>query len=543
MNPELTTIWNRWLEGRLLDSAEVNQLVAALDGDDPVADPLYQDLDIHRLLLAAAERERNDLSFVQRMVDCYDRRPSTRTLPPAGSANPSFQWLVEATGTRPQTAPATGESAGGPLIQMVVTPSGVRRSAVAKRQWHYLSVAASLALLTATLATVWWMNSNSPGRSPRAEQLETPAPGPRNAHPDPSLPVSEPGPDQSPAVDGPALAAAEPAVAADSQPAGPVVKEPRPGNPLWQSRQLTPRDPPNATFAGIRELQPCDWADGPDHPDRVGVETLRLRSGVALIDLDQGGSFTVTGPSQLTLAGPGQLELVRGRLDGELPDFDRGELVIQTPDSRIQPQHDSRFALHVPSDDQLDVRVDQGAIEVQPWQARVVDDTILLSDAGFNRVQIDAAGQNSPARARFRTPQGQFEGWVNVHGKSLKSRDEHLVDEVFARASDRFREAPEQLDQEWNNLLSMIRSVRSPKSAGPGPDRIPAELDDFVRQMQEMMKPAAPFASESSARAGAFEGVLNINGQEMRFDSQQAFDAAQRDLLGSFADLFDQFHQ
>jgi len=38
--------------------------------------------------------------------------------------------------------------------------------------------------------------------------------------------------------------------------------------------------------------------------------------------------------------------------------------------------------------------------------------------------------------------------------------------------------------------------------------------------------------AQNLGAAGTFQGVININGQEMRFDNQAEFEAAKKQLLG-----------
>ncbi|WP_165220193.1 FecR domain-containing protein [Aquisphaera insulae] len=158
---------------------------------------------------------------------------------------------------------------------------------------------------------------------------------------------------------------------------------------------------PDGNVAWLRNAQDCVWsgaeAEMPGRDMRSG-KTLRLRSGLAEIEFEQGARVLLQGPAEIVLLGGSSARLVRGALTARVPEPARG-FTIFSPGGRVIDLG-TEFGLAVEEDGATTVRVFKGAVEASPLDAAEwPSNTLTLHDDQAARLDGSRATPTSAATA------------------------------------------------------------------------------------------------------------------------------------------------
>ena len=543
--------WVRWLEGRKLEPAEAAALAKEMEADETLTKQLWSDLDVHRQLEAAQKLEADDFGFVGRMMARFEVEKANRfdsaTVPQSDAVLNPESPLVDMQTLPIEAPPVVGlpeqnlwkEGEAG--LHFSATQS--RKPRTKKTTMRILVLAACFLLMA---STVWLAYETGRRNGPAAVAGKQ-----DGTTPDTAGEVA--GNDEMPVLPNPPSAGDGLASQGSPDEKGSIwtddTVEPLPGagqfankEPTESSESLneqTELTGAPTTFAKIIDSQAATWSKRPKAWPRIGDQQIELQSGTATFELDQGGEFTVTGPAKFSVGEQG-VDFQTGQVAFVVPDLGDEKFVVNARNNQIQPTGVARFRLNV--DDKIsDLKVDRGAIEVNPWFGRMVTNPMELNAKKRNRLTIEGHDGGRPAVARLSGEQDQFEGWINFQDRVLKSTDAELVDDVFRRAKKRYGEAPQQLGQEWKNLtdLATDQFTQRPGRMGNPQVQNSPQAQQMMKQMREMMEQMQKQAQESArnGRQGGFN--FNFDGRDFQFQTQGDFKSVEKSLLGPFADLAD----
>lgn len=544
---EITQTWIRWLDNRPVNHEAADRLVAIADQNESVANQMLQDLDLHRQLRALGHIQQDDFSFVGQLLVRFESEMVTMIRPEDLGDERVTEVAV--------VAPIVDESdfaidikarpAGLPVPSTGDTSTGSRRQAI----W---AAALCLPLLVALLFTSYQMGRHSVVSHPVDPAQKTGNDGQAKltrTAPDLSAPVENPN--------APDVPTPKPEKSRNQGPKQPETNPQRPGRAMVQhpSRfqpDASPDQPlpelpekPGAApaFATIQNAENAVWKTTPDSYPRIGLATLELLSGKAVIEFDTGGAITLQGPAQLVVD-QGFVEIERGKFEVDLPAIDEEQFLVQAGSSKIQPTGKTLFNVNVEPDGSSSVAVDRGAVTVKPWQAVVRGEPVKLSRTGFRRLQIEGEKGNQPLMASLTGDgQTQFEGLVNYNGQVVRSTDRELINRIYQRACERFDEAPGKLDGEWD-AFSRLAFPGTGQSASPGNEALKEMQERMRKAMEEVMPPGFRFPDFPE---GEFQGSFSFGqdqdgNTDFQFSGQSMEEANQmmRQKLGSFADFADE---
>ncbi len=547
--------WIRWLEGRNLEHTEVTELTHEMEAKETLAGQLWSDLDIHRQLKAAQKLEADDFTFVGRMMARFEveRTPQLDSTPvPESESLFSSDAPVLDLEAMSIEAPPQALTVGLPERNREHEDQGTFRiSAVqssrpgAKKTTIRMFALAACFLLMASMLWFAYEMGRSNGPAPVAgKQSDTPADISTEVvgkDEIPTPPDLKPLGDDLANRDGRSAADANKIISPDkavepSVPADAIANQKPVETLKTLNEQPGLKVAPN-TFAKIIEAQTATWAKRPKDWPRVSDQPLELQSGTVTFELDQGGEFTVTGPAQFSIGEQG-VDFQTGQAAFVIPDLGDETFVVNARNNQIQPAGVTRFQLNV-DDNNSDLKVDRGALEVNPWFGRMVTKPMELNANKRNRLTIEGHDGGQPAVARLSGEQDQFEGWINFQDRVLKSTDAELVDDVFRRAKKRYSESPQRLGQEWKNLtdLSTDQLMQRPGRMGNPQMQNSPQSEQMMKQMREMIEQMQQQAQEAArnGRQGGFN--FNFDGQDFQFQKQGDFKSMEKQLLGPFADL------
>ena len=541
--------WVRWLEGRKLERAEAAALAKEMEADETLAKQLWSDLDVHRQLEAAQKLEADDFTFVGRMMARFEVEKAHRfdstgvpqsesvlsTEPPLADMQTLPREAPPVVGMPKQNYPNQAEDD----LRISATQSSKPRT---KKTTMRILVLAACFLLMASMVWLAYETGRRNGpASVAGKQDDAATDSPRAVTGNDELPVlpglqsaddglvNQGSPDDNEHVS--TEGTVEPRSGADQI----AIKEPAQSTEtLNEQAELTVAP---TTFAKIIDSQAATWSKRPKEWPRIGDQQLELQSGTATFELDQGGEFTVTGPAKFSVGEQG-VDFQSGQVAFVMPDLGDEKFVVNARNNQIQPTGVTRFNLNV--DDRIsDLKVERGAIEVNPWFGRMVTKPMELNANKQNHLTIEGHDGAQPAVARLMGEKDRYEGWINFQDRVLKSTDSELVDDLFRRAKKRYSESPQQLGQEWKNLtdLATDQLPRGPNRLGNPPLQNPPQMEQMRKQMQEMMEQMQQRAREAARNGGQGGFNFSFDGKDFQFQSEGDFESMEEQLLGPFADL------
>lgn len=127
-----------------------------------------------------------------------------------------------------------------------------------------------------------------------------------------------------------------------------------------------PSETPSTCVAVLTRAVGAQWVDGAVFRPGVALEpaTLRLHTGLVLLDFVSGARVVLEGPAELELQEAGRVHLLRGTLTAQVPAQARG-FTVDLPGARVVDLG-TRFGVAVPEQGPPEVHVFEGLVEVTP---------------------------------------------------------------------------------------------------------------------------------------------------------------------------------
>ena len=240
---------------------------------------------------------------------------------------------------------------------------------------------------------------------------------------------------------------------------------------------------------------------------RVGAGEFELKEGeLGRIQFDAGPKLVCVGPAKGKLDANGTVTWEFGQLLAEVPDGE-ARLTVRSP-AHTWDTNDGVFHLNLEPKGELEAYVSEGRLRVVESEQAESAAQLELSPAEFDQLVVKPSDDPAIPSVAIAKGKQQFLGQIG------------LGDATYSTTS------PVQLDK----VLGVVGENRG-KLADP----------DYLRSWRKFAEQSVvggaevPFqdllGGNNLGNAG-FEGVLNINGQEMRFNSYEEFEKARRELLG-----------
>jgi len=158
-------------------------------------------------------------------------------------------------------------------------------------------------------------------------------------------------------------------------------------------------EPAASGVAVLSRTADVQWEDGIDRPARTVLvpDTLRLKSGSALIEFYSGARMVVEGPAELRLVSGGEAYLVSGKVNAHVPAQARG-FSVESANLRVVDRG-TDFGLAVTKDAAPEVHVFKGKVEVALAQSAPQS----LNEGEAVKVEHGALQAMPAARAEFLT--------------------------------------------------------------------------------------------------------------------------------------------
>lgn len=466
----IAELWLRHEAGLPLSDEEQTLLVSALAHDESWRKSLLDD--------SAFDAELRSVSQLESSEDVFATEFSRRLAIASHVEVPPVEQVPVAVWIAPpsvQAASPINFIAPAPVVPPAVVTGVARPAARRARPDLTLAVACSVCELAGAIvvcATLWL---NRPDEShPVAKNTET---SPANDHTRPWKPP------QQQRIDSPA-----PEERISLVPSAVVESSGSSPKPLSPSHPLT--------------TVPI-WKVGGPRSDRLPAGRHELRDGLVAVRLDNDREIELAAPAVLDVGADDTLTLLRGTLRTTKVAPDMG-LTLSTPTSRVFDRG-GRFEVAVDDAGATNVVVAEGRVACRPGAATDKPCKLLeLSDDTLNRLKvfnrIAAPGNTVTATAVTSVATGrdnQFLGQVAVNGETVEFSSPQEFEEFRKRAMGQFEHAPEQFLKQWSELLKSLEHLNGTQPAG----------------------------------TSSFQGVININGKETRFNSREEYEAALKNFL------------
>ena len=141
------------------------------------------------------------------------------------------------------------------------------------------------------------------------------------------------------------------------------------------------------SFATVAQATEAVWESGPiDRGNRVGVTTMRLKSGLVRLEFDSGVEVTLEGPAVYKLFDIANTKLMSGLLTATVPPGAEG-FTVDTPSAQVIDLGTS-FGIDLTNDGFSNVSVFDGKVEVAPLDSKgpIAMERRLLSEGESVRI-------------------------------------------------------------------------------------------------------------------------------------------------------------
>lgn len=511
--PQFRTDWSRLVDGQTLTDEERVRLLDQLKSDPELLQEFADERAIDAMLQIMARDRRAPGSFADRVQASTGQSGSL----PITAGEPAAPRIRIRTGKEPPCRSRPGKD------------HTLRQVALA---------ALAATCLVAGSAGLWWWNSGSPGPTASGSGDE------------PAVARSQPDPADMPL-------AGDPSPETNRQPPERIVE-----NPLYRVRTVEPRrdvaeappdftkpevanhpppgldgtesgDPPPDTVARLLGVAP--GVVDPPAESRLAVGRLRIPDGQGILELDDGLKVWYSAPATVDVLAPNAIELREGQFLLQMP-ADPAGLSVTTPHTGIQAAPQSELQLLLDPAGSLEAYVDQGEIELRDRDRDAAATPIQLSSNGLQQALITRPDR--PDVPALQVVQGggaePFQARLTFAGESVTTRS---VDD-FTRMLGGFgtfgNRNPDQLEQQWQEFA---RLVRQPGSSADSPPPLAGLFDSM---MDNLHQAAGNSGDANPSPTTSFQGSININGQQMTFDTPQAYrEARERMFTGELPEIAD----
>ncbi len=493
----------RKLEVDTLTGAEELELFSARTASDETGDLLRADQDLHEQLKTLFRLRSSATLFAER---CHQR-------------------VVASSATHPADQ---GDNSNVPTVNARAATSVValrRRRGAGRWRGSFAGLLVAATLLAGIGIWLLWLNLRPAGESSLAANADPPQM---------AMPGAEAG-----------LTKSEPEALAEN--GDPTInshaKESASASGSQEFAVLSVQPEGFAVLGRLSETEGTRWTR-PPQPLTSFPARYELADGTAAIELDDGATVVFQGPARLTIESPRRLSADDGTY--RIQTLDGRDVSFTTPEVQIDQPGGGTFFLKTGGDEGTLVDLDAGELVARPWSSQLAK-PISLSRRGLNRGVFSPAWNNgalAPAVAAAVGEDGAFEGVVEVAGQPLSVASPQVMSQVVETATRRMQEQPEQFPLLWQEMVGQLRGA----SGGQGTLSVngqsqainsPQEWLEQMEQMRQRMSVPGNGNSASASSSSGFQGSLNFNGVEQKFDSQEEFENARREAFGPlFADFF-----
>ncbi|MEM7453828.1 MAG: hypothetical protein AAF456_05660 [Planctomycetota bacterium] len=315
-----------------------------------------------------------------------------------------------------------------------------------------------------------------------------------------------------------------------------VVAQEAPAVPQHQpspGEEYTPEST-TETYASITILDETDEAVSPDI-GRVGNQLVEFTSGRGAVEFDNGVVIKFLAPASMKVLSGNSIELVEGNFQSEIPrEVELFEML--TPGNRWVCSGRTNSQIHFHPTGTIEGYVFRGDMDVQPLANEqpaptttadsnfvATNGIIELDDNGLNQILIHPGRDSIPSITMAMGDRRQFLGQIGVDGRTWQtpSADQFIeaANTVLNEGSPEDQTASsanEQFDR-WQGLM------REFETNLPGSSQQVADLNNLMNQIINGQN-----GGGQSNGSSTFDGMIDANGRQQRFNSQEEFERARQ---------------